>query len=104
MEVARGTHVIKIEILKAQLGDGSGIGQNVAMRFVRQNKSYTRFRAARDTRKIHASFSQALHGQDPERIVTGLGDESHAAAEGREIVRQDSRRTAKRDGEVRRSQ
>src|ERR1035441_6066249 len=51
MEVARGCQIIEVEILQAQLGDGTRIREDVALEPVRQNERYAGLGAMLDARQ-----------------------------------------------------
>src|SRR5580658_87421 len=100
MKVASRYQIIKVEILKTQLGNCARIGEDVTLGSVRQNERHARLGAMRDARQVHTAFTQAFHSEGSERVAADLGDEPHAAAKSGEIMRQDGRGTAERDGKV----
>src|ERR1017187_3320262 len=91
MEVTRGCQIIEVEILKAQLGDRTGIGEDVALDSMRQNEGYAGLCAMHHAGKVHTARAQAFHRQLSEGIFAGLGDEPHAAAKSSQVMRQDVR-------------
>src|ERR1700726_1153617 len=104
MKVASRHQVVMGYILEAQLGDCAQIGEDVALAPVGQNERNSRLGAMCDVLKIHTEFSQPFNSEVSEGVVADLGDESHATAEGGEIMCQNSRGTAQGHGEVARQQ
>jgi len=100
MKVASRGQILKVEILKTQLGDGAGIREDMALSAVGQNERHAGLGSMRDVRQVDAAFPQAVHSESSEGIAADLGDEPHAAAQRGKIMRQNRRGTAERDGEA----
>src|SRR5258708_38916885 len=93
MKVASRCQIIKVEILKAQLGNCARICEDMAPGSMGQNDCYAGLGAMRDARQIHTAFAQAFHRESSEKVIADLGDESYAAAKSGEIMRQNGRGT-----------
>ena len=90
MKMTRVGEIVEIEIVPRQLGNRSGIGENVAPRFVVQDHGESSRDCARNCahlRHIHPALLQTFERDLAERIVTDAGLKSHAAAESGQIMR-----------------
>src|SRR6476659_10410098 len=92
MKMAGVGQVIEVQILPAEFGDCSHIGENVAPSFMVQDHreaSGGRTVHLPHARHIYASLPQAFEGDLTKRVVSDAGLKSHPAAKYREIVRHD---------------
>src|SRR5258708_40127977 len=101
MKMPRGSQIIEVEILQPQLGDRAEICQYVAVPFVWKDHGYARASALRpyDSSYIDSGSEETCERQFSQLVVAHFRDESHPAAERREIVRYDRGRTSQRHAE-----